>query len=74
MYKLRLYDTNRTWLGDWPHNGSLPSLVIWTPSDPHRYFAPDLPSVYAARSAVEADGYILHDYYEVLIVAEIGRL
>lgn len=77
-YRIKLHDTNRTWLGDWPVHGNLPSLAIWTPSDPPRYFIPNpasLKNVETAEDNPSYDGATLEcEYYEVLGVAEIGKL
>lgn len=80
MYKLRLYDSERTYLCDWPWRAtSLPSLVIWTGNDKPRYFTPNPASLEAAYG-LEAgpppeDVEIVEcEYHEVLGIAEIGRL
>lgn len=78
MYKLNLYDPNRTFLAAWPWRGtSFPSIVIWTGSDTPRYFTPNPASLEAAygTEATDENAEIIEcDFHEVLGVAEIGRL
>lgn len=76
MYKLRLYNESRMYLADWPwRSGQLPSLVIWTPSTPHRYFVPNPASIASAEKANDAGVEIVEcDFYEIAGVAEIGKL